>query len=176
MRTEANELGINKPPNQTPFQAPLFMNPERVIHPILHPLAHLRKSHRLLNLRNGLSRIQPLRTSPRTVQNGMASIQTHTVIQHRLPLRLVFVTAVCEPAVGLQENSGTEVFFAVPPVGGAGRGAAGAENAFVETVELLTVGGRLAVFEALVIKLVSCDCVDGGKRGCTSSDLVSRWR
>ena len=87
----------------------------------------------------------------------MASIQAHAVIQHRLPLRLMFVTAVCEPAVGLQENSGTEIFFAVPPVGGAGCGAAGAENAFIEAVELLTVGGRLAVFEALLIKLVNCD-------------------
>jgi hypothetical protein len=39
--------------------------------------------------------------------------------------------------------------LAVPPVGGAGGRAAGAEDAFVEAVELLAVGGGLAVFFAL---------------------------
>lgn len=108
-----------------------------------------RKSHRLLNLRNRLPRIQPLRTRPRAIQNGMTSVQTHTVVQRLHPFGFMLIAAVCQPAVGLQQDGGTEVFFTVPPVGGAGGGAAGAEDAFVEAVELLAVGGGLAVFETL---------------------------
>ena len=80
----------------------------------------------------------------------MASVQTHAIVQHLLPFGLVLVARVGEPAVGLEEDGGAEVFFAVPPVGGARGGAAGAEDAFVEAVELLAVRGGLAVFEALL--------------------------
>lgn len=107
------------------------------------------KSHHLLNLRNRLPRIQPLGTSPRAIQNSMAPIQTHAIIQRRLPLTLVFIPAVGEPAVGLQQDGGAEVLLAVPPVGRAGCAAAGAEDAFIEAVELFAVGGGLAVFAAL---------------------------
>ena len=71
----------------------------------------------------------------------MASVQAHAVIQHRFPLGLVLVARIGEPAVRLQEHGGAKVFFAVPPVRGAGCGAAGAEDAFVEAVELLAIGG-----------------------------------
>lgn len=79
----------------------------------------------------------------------MAPIKTHVVVQHRLPLAFVLVPAVGEPAVGLEEDGGAEVLLAVPPVGGAGGGAAGAQDAFVEAVELFAVRGGLAVFAAL---------------------------
>ena len=69
----------------------------------------------------------------------MASVQTHAIVQHRFALGLVLVAGVGEPAVGCQQDGGAEVFFAVPPVGGAGGGAAGAEDAFVEPVEPRTV-------------------------------------
>ena len=61
----------------------------------------------------------------------------------------MLITAIGEPAIGLKEHGGTQVFLAVPPVGGAGGGAAGAENAFVEAVEFFAVAGGLAVFKAL---------------------------
>ncbi len=61
----------------------------------------------------------------------MAPVQTHAVVQHLLALGLVLVAGIGEPAVRLQEHGGAEVFFAVPPVGRAGRRAAGAEDAFV---------------------------------------------
>lgn len=79
----------------------------------------------------------------------MAPVQAHAVVQRLLALGLVLVARVGEPAVGLEKHGGAEVFFAVPPVRGAGGGAAGAKDAFVEPVELLAVCGRLAVFEAL---------------------------
>ena len=58
-----------------------------------------RKSHRLLNLRNRLARIQPLWTGPRAVQNGVAPVQAHAIVQHLFPLRLVLVARVGQPAV-----------------------------------------------------------------------------
>ena len=71
----------------------------------------------------------------------MAPVQAHAVVQHLLPLSLVLVAGVGEPAVRLQQHGRAEIFFAVPPVGGAGCRAAGAEDAFVESVELFAVGG-----------------------------------
>lgn len=79
----------------------------------------------------------------------MAPVQRHVVVQRRLPLRLVFIPRIGEPAVRLQQHGGTEVLFAVPPVRGARGGAAGAEDAFVEPVELLAFFGRLADLTAL---------------------------
>ncbi len=89
------------------------------------------QSHRLLDLRNRLARIQTLGARPRAVEDGVAPVQTHAVVQHLLALGLVLVAGIGEPAVRLQEHGGAEVFFAVPPVGRAGRRAAGAEDAFV---------------------------------------------
>ena len=115
----------------------------------LHSLLNSTQRHRLLNLRNRLAGIQALRARPRTVQDRVAPVQAHAVVQHLLALGLVLVARVGEPAVGLQQHGRAEVFFAVPPVGRAGGGAAGAEDAFVEAVELFAVRGGLAVFEAL---------------------------
>ena len=71
----------------------------------------------------------------------MAPVQTHAVVQHLSPLGLVLVAGIGEPAVGLQEDGGAEVLFAVPPVRGAGCRAAGAKDAFIEAVELLAFCG-----------------------------------
>ena len=114
-----------------------------------HNLSHSRKRHLLLDLRDRLARVQALGADAGAVEDGVASVQTHAVVQHGFALGLVLVAGVGEPAVGCQQDGGAEVFFAVPPVGGAGGGAAGAEDAFVETVELFAVRGCLAVFTAL---------------------------
>lgn len=64
----------------------------------------------------------------------MASVHAHRII-HRSPALLVpLVSGVGEPAVGLQQDGGAEVFFRVPPVRGAGGRATEAEDAFVETI------------------------------------------
>lgn len=118
-------------------------------YPSLQNLSHSRKRHLLLDLRDRLARVQALGADPGAVEDGVTSVQTHAVVQHFFALGLVLVAGVGEPAVGCQQDGGAEVFFAVPPVGGAGGGAAGAEDAFVETVELFAVRGCLAVFTAL---------------------------
>ena len=76
---------------------------------------------------------------PRAVKNGVASVQAHAVVEGVLALGLPLVTRIGDPAVRLEENGRSKVLLLVPPVRGAGCRAAGAENAFVETVELLAV-------------------------------------
>ena len=67
-----------------------------LLHPILHQLslAQSRESHRLLNLRDRFPRIQPLRTGPRAIQNSVAPIQTHRIIQRRFPLLLSLIPRI----------------------------------------------------------------------------------
>lgn len=115
----------------------------------INPSSYLCKSQTLLNLRNSQRWVQALRTHPRAVQNSVATVQTHAVVQSLLPLLLALISAVGKPAVRLKENGGAEVFLAVPPIRWAGGRATGAENAFVEPVELLAFGDRLTVFAAL---------------------------
>lgn len=79
----------------------------------------------------------------------MASVQAHAVVESVLALGLLLVSRVGDPAVRLEEDGRAEVLFLVPPVRGAGSGAAGAENALIETVELLAVLLGLTVFTAL---------------------------
>jgi hypothetical protein len=114
--------------------------------PILHSPA---KRKTLLDLRNCQRGIQPLRTRPRTIENGVAPVQTHAVIQCLFALLRLLVPAVGDPAVGLEQHGGAEVFLAVPPVRGAGGAAASAQDAFVQAVEFVAVGDGLAVFAAL---------------------------
>lgn len=79
----------------------------------------------------------------------MASVQAHAVVEGVLALGLPLVSRVGDPSVGLKKDSGAEVLLLVPPVGWARGRAAGAENAFVESVELLAVFLGLAEFTAL---------------------------
>src|SRR5205085_2325992 len=55
----------------------------------------------------------------------------------------VLVARIDDPAMRLQQDRGAQVAFAVPPVARAGSRAAGAQDAFVQAVELGAVGVRL---------------------------------
>ena len=111
--------------------------------------------HLLLNLRNGLARVQTLGAGACAVENGVATVQAHAVLEVGLALGLALVARVGEPAVALQQDRGAEVLFRVPPVRRARGRAASAENAFVQAVELLSVFLALAVFLALLVTGVS---------------------
>jgi len=85
----------------------------------MHAIAlfqHLRERHALLDLRDRQRRVQTLRARPAAVQNGVASVQAHAVVEGVLALVGLFITRVGDPAVGLHEDCGSEVLFAVPPV------------------------------------------------------------
>jgi hypothetical protein len=79
----------------------------------------------------------------------VASIQAHGIVECVFALLCSFVSGVGYPAVGLEKDGGAEVFLAVPPVRRARRAAAGAEDTFVEAIELLAISHRLAVLASL---------------------------
>lgn len=81
--------------------------------------SRLWRSKLLLDLCNGQGRVQTLGAGPRAVQNGVAPVHTHAVVQSRLALGLLLITGVGNPSVRLEEDGGSQVFFAVPPVRGA---------------------------------------------------------
>lgn len=109
----------------------------------------LHKRHLLLNLPDSQRRVKSLGTGPRAVENRVTPVQAHAVVHGVQALMRLLVSRVVDPAVRLKEDSGAEILFLVPPVRWAGGAAASAENALVETVELLTVRLGLEVFTTL---------------------------
>ena len=82
----------------------------------LNHVKRLGESHGLLELCNGESRVETLGTCPGAVQDGVAAVQRHGVVESVLAGGGSLVTRVGDPAVGLEEDGGTEVLLRVPPV------------------------------------------------------------
>jgi len=82
--------------------------------------------HQFLDLGDGFGRIEALRAGLGAVQDGMATVKPERVFQIVQPLAGGLVAAVGDPAMRLQQDGGSQVAIAVPPVARAGRGAAGA--------------------------------------------------
>lgn len=120
------------------------------LHPSLSAI-FLGERHALLDLGDRQRGVEALGARPRAVENGVASVQAHAVVEGVLTLGLLLVTRVGDPAVRLEQDGGSEVLLLVPPVGWARCRAAGAQDAFVEAVELLAVLLGLAVLTALVV-------------------------
>jgi hypothetical protein len=137
---------------------------------------HLGEGHALLNLSNCQRRVQSLGACPRAVKNGVATVQAHAVVEGFLALSHLLVSRVGDPAVRLEKNSGSKVLLLVPPVRGARGRAAGAENAFVETVELLAVLLGLAVLATLARVSILRWRKQVLWRKLTSGAGVERWR
>ena len=78
----------------------------------------------------------------------MAAVEAEGVFQVVEAFSRRLVAAVDEPAVGLQENGRAQVTVAVPPIAWAAGRTAGAEDAFVEAVELGAVFRGLQAFAA----------------------------
>src|SRR5690606_12867369 len=113
--------------------------PKAALDPCAVRFLSLTLHHHLLDLCNGLGRIQTLRAGAGAVHDGVAAIETEGVFQRVEALAGCLVAAVDEPAIGLQQRGGTKIAVAIPPIGRAGSGAAGAENALVKPVELFAV-------------------------------------
>lgn len=100
----------------------------------------------LLDLSNRLARIQVLGADLGAVHNGMASVELEGIVQLCQSLVSGSIAGVLDPAVGLHEDGRTEVLVRVPPVTGAGGGAAGAQDALVHAVQFGPVLSSLEVF------------------------------
>jgi hypothetical protein len=96
----------------------------------------------------------------RTVEDGVAAIQTHLVLKLLLTMCFVRIARISDPAVGLHERGRAEILVLVPPVGGTGSRAAGTEDALIEAVKFLAVFWglkELAVSGGIVILEVGLD-------------------
>ena len=76
----------------------------------------------------------------------MASIKTELILQLLPPFLGIRIARIRDPPIRLHERRRAQIFVLVPPVGGARGGTAGAEDAFVETVEFGAGSGGLDVF------------------------------
>src|SRR5690606_11461708 len=85
--------------------------------------------HQLLDLADGLGRIEALGAGLGAVHDGVAAVEPERVLELVEALAGRLVAAVGDPAVGLQQNRRSEVAVAVPPVARAGGRAAEAEDA-----------------------------------------------
>ena len=74
----------------------------------------------LLDLGNCATGVQTLGASPCAVENGVATVDAHAVVESGLALGGSLVTGIDQPTEGLEQNGGSEVLLAVPPVGRAG--------------------------------------------------------
>mmetsp|Transcript_51786 Transcript_51786/g.144705 ORF Transcript_51786/g.144705 Transcript_51786/m.144705 type:complete len:271 (+) Transcript_51786:230-1042(+) len=88
---------------------------------------------------DGLRRVQALGATVGAIHDAMASVELHGVVDPRQALLRVLVPRVCDPAVRLHQNGGSQVVLGVPPVGGAGGHAASAKDALVHAVKLRPV-------------------------------------
>src|ERR1700681_2006293 len=97
---------------------------------------HLPLDHHQLEFGDGLGGIEALRAGLGAVQDGVAAIKPERILEIVEPLAGGFIAAVLDPACRLQQRRRSQKALAVPPIARARRRAAGAENAFVEAVEL----------------------------------------
>src|SRR5437016_82203 len=86
-----------------------------------------------------LGRIEALRAGLGAVHDGVAAIEPERILEIVEPFAGRFIAAVLDPAVRLQQRGRAQIALAVPPIARTGGRAAGAEDAFVEAVELLAV-------------------------------------
>ena len=70
----------------------------------------------LLDLSDSTSRVQTLGAGPCAVENGVATVDAHAVVESCLTLGSPLITRVSQPAVGLEQDGGAQVLLAVPPV------------------------------------------------------------
>jgi len=73
----------------------------------------------------------------------VAAVKPEWVLKIVKALPRRFVAAVIDPTIGLQQDRRTEIAVRVPPIAWTGCGAAGTQDALIESVELLAVFPRL---------------------------------
>ena len=108
--------------------------------------SHLPLDEHHLDLGDGLGGVEALRAGLGAIHDGVAAVEPERVLKIVEPLAGCLVAAVHDPAVRLQQHGRPEEALAGPPIAGTAGAAAGAENAFVQSVDLGAVRGRLLPF------------------------------
>ena len=91
---------------------------------------------RFLDLSDGLTWVESLWTDLGTVHDCLAPVKLKGVVKLLDSLSGGLVSAVDDPPVGLEQHRGAEVLVRVPPVRWARSGAASAQDALVQTIQL----------------------------------------
>lgn len=89
--------------------------------------------------------VEALGASERAQTDLVALSELHITTKHLKTLVGVLITGVNHPSVSLHQHCWSKVILRVPPIAGAGRLAAGAEDTFVETVEQFSFFNRLQI-------------------------------
>src|SRR5512146_943979 len=100
--------------------------------------------HHLLDLGDRLRGIEALGANIRAIHDRVAAIKPERILEMIESFAGRFVARIREPAIGLQKRRWTKIALRIPPIGRAGRGTAGAEDALVKPVELGAIVRRLA--------------------------------
>tara|TARA_B110000503_G_C6944283_1_gene328277 strand:- start:217 stop:654 length:438 start_codon:yes stop_codon:yes gene_type:complete len=110
-------------------------------------LNFLEFSVHVLQVLEGGTGVESLGASEGAETDLVALSELHVTTKHLKTLISVLITRVDNPSVSLHQYCWSKVVLWVPPVRGACRLAAGAENAFVEAVE------EFALFDSLEVLL-----------------------
>src|SRR6476646_632519 len=100
---------------------------------------HLPLDHHALDLGDGLGGVEALGAGLGAIHDGMAAVEPERILEIIEAVTGRLIAAVLQPAVGLKQRGRTEEALAVPPIARARGRAAGAQDALVQTVELLAV-------------------------------------
>src|SRR5439155_1904334 len=92
--------------------------------------------HQLLDLGDRLGRVEVFRAGLGAVQDRVAAVEAERVFQGVEPVAGLLITAVGDPAIGLQQHRRPEIALAAPPIGRTGWGTAEAQDAFTQRVVL----------------------------------------
>ena len=90
---------------------------------------------------DGLGGIETLGANLGAVHDGVALVDLELVVSQELDALVADgIARIIDPTEGLQQDGGTEVLLlGSPPVRGARSGAASAQDALVQTVQILTL-------------------------------------
>lgn len=75
------------------------------------PSRHLRECHLFLDLGDSLAGVQALGAGTGAVEDGVAAVQAHVVLQVGTTLGTALVSGVGQPSVRLEQNSRSEIFL-----------------------------------------------------------------
>jgi len=99
--------------------------------------------HHVLDLADGLGRVQTLRTYVNTVHDGVATEQAIRILKVIEALVGCLITRIGDETVSSQQTGRPDELVRVPPERRTGRRAAGTQDALVKTVQFFTVFRRL---------------------------------